>query len=187
MRRRLQRLALCFSTVILLSTLLLWARSWWVVDGVMWRYGYPSLYIAANRGSLDILRAQITLGTFESFHIPRAQYPPPPWGIFGGRRLSMLGFAYYSGDDIDGPAHDSVPERPVAFIDIVIPLWPFALVSALAPALWLRRTLTRRHRTFRGLCPTCGYDLRASSDRCPECGMPVSLVPTDSASQTQGL
>jgi hypothetical protein len=50
-------------------------------------------------------------------------------------------------------------------------LFAFA-VTALLPATWLTRRLLSRRRARRlaGLCPACGYDLRGSPGRCPECG-----------------
>ena len=53
-----------------------------------------------------------------------------------------------------------------------VPLW--ALCAAFrvpsAPLLLARHRRRARRRAARGLCPRCGYDLRATPGRCPECG-----------------
>ncbi len=51
------------------------------------------------------------------------------------------------------------------------PLWIPTIVFA-ALSLWSGYVPIRRRRKRKklGLCLKCGYDLRASKDRCPECG-----------------
>ncbi len=52
-----------------------------------------------------------------------------------------------------------------------IPIWSIALVCALASGLLtVLPVLRRRKRARRGQCLHCGYDLRGSTERCPECG-----------------
>jgi hypothetical protein len=46
---------------------------------------------------------------------------------------------------------------------------PFALF-ALLPGVRVFRWWRRKRRRGAGHCPTCGYDLRATPGRCPECG-----------------
>ncbi len=55
-------------------------------------------------------------------------------------------------------------------VHMFIPAGLFAILPAAELALGARRLHRRRKRKKLGLCVKCGYDLRASKDRCPECG-----------------
>jgi hypothetical protein len=57
---------------------------------------------------------------------------------------------------------------------VVIPYWFPTSICGLVPVLWVmksRRRWRERRRARLGLCRGCGYDLRASEGRCPECGL----------------
>jgi hypothetical protein len=54
---------------------------------------------------------------------------------------------------------------------VILPLWiPTAALGFVGAQVW-RRPVRRLWRLRRGCCPACGYDLRASRERCPECGL----------------
>ena len=56
---------------------------------------------------------------------------------------------------------------------ISVPYWSIVLVTGAGPALWFASYVRHRRRRLRALahlCPSCGYDLRATPGRCPECG-----------------
>ncbi len=62
------------------------------------------------------------------------------------------------------------PIIAVAYREFDLPMGYLMLGFGLAPALWLKRRRMRDRRLATGLCAQCGYDLRATPGRCPECG-----------------
>jgi hypothetical protein len=53
---------------------------------------------------------------------------------------------------------------------LTVPFWFLTSISAFLPLAHVATTLRRSHRRRHLLCVECGYDLRATPDRCPECG-----------------
>jgi len=56
------------------------------------------------------------------------------------------------------------------FIEVTIPAWIICVLTLLLPIRWLARNKPWHRQTFSNYCSQCGYDLRFSPDRCPECG-----------------
>jgi hypothetical protein len=59
---------------------------------------------------------------------------------------------------------------------IVLPYWLPCLLTAITPTIWLRARLVRSGRKRRGFCVSCGYDLHATPERCPECGKDMATA-----------
>jgi hypothetical protein len=53
-----------------------------------------------------------------------------------------------------------------------IPYWPLIGIFG-ALCVWRVIVVRRREEMKTGLCKSCGYDLRATPERCPECGRVV--------------
>jgi len=91
------------------------------------------------------------------------------------------GFYTASADTLPGPAgrttlgfaREDAVIVGIRYSDLFVPSWSCALVTAALPvAIVVLNVRRRRRERFRalGLCPACRYDLRATPDRCPECG-----------------
>ena len=53
---------------------------------------------------------------------------------------------------------------------VIIPHAYLLLIFTALPAIRIYRSLRRRRLRLIGHCRVCGYDLRATPERCPECG-----------------
>src|SRR5688572_11846024 len=113
------------------------------------------------------------LGPPQRYTMAEVMYyrPPPPVFNFAGFRISAAYEATYT----------------IRYGRLyTIPFWFLSLVYAVLPSIWLRRRrrewrAARAQRMWKAeVCPGCGYDLRASPQRCPECGMKTELA-TDGA------
>ena len=165
MRTRLFTLASAASLLLCVAVLALCVRSYFASDAISFRDdGGWSHGVQSSQGQvLVVTRLSLRPAT-------------PGWGISSGAPVPpgqfMAGWP--------GPVVEVFGFKSVKFYNLdgsvgrlsLIPHWSVVAVLALgATGLFaaLRRRRARR-RESAGLCPSCGYDLRATPGRCPECG-----------------
>jgi hypothetical protein len=68
------------------------------------------------------------------------------------------------------------PFYAISSSTVAVPAWMPLLATAILPALWIHAWRRQRRTARLGLCPACGYDLRATPGRCPECGSAAGTV-----------
>jgi hypothetical protein len=153
------------------------------LDTPEWAAGGTDIALFITAGRLTIRRA----GFHFASPVLREPVPNAPTGIFGftwqttmprSGSLADQDFLLQNG----GPVHlgfglhvfGSQTGAGVSnFQRFMLPDWFVALGFAILPAIWFYRWRRSRRRFASYLCQTCGYDLRATPDRCPECGTPI--------------
>ena len=162
MIRRAFTVAAALSLLLCIATVVLWVRSYWAADSVWWN-GFNRVHaIVLSRGKLGLFFQQINASAPFSVTANRGhRWNQVPSDMHANGREG-LGFGYAT-------LRDAYGSRQTA----LVPCWFFAICAGTLAAvlLWGRRRmrvwLRRQNR-----CERCGYDLRATPDRCPECGTP---------------
>ena len=174
--KRLFRFLTCVSLVLLALLILLWVRSYWRADHLRYVIGDVEVdddhgpivmgkwrFIHSERGGIQIADRDVTtlLG------LPGLNYRSGP-------ARSYVDIPIYSWEgSVDRVGFD-LGGFLVQITDgewrVIVPHWFLAAVTALLPSIAYFQRRRRRQRLSKNLCPVCGYDLRATPDRCPECG-----------------
>ena len=173
--------------LVVLGAVFLYARLF-MYRGVPWEKHSGSGVITLERGTLvrtiglRIDGNGLTLERNESdrsysddervtWRVLRVQQPPWNWcgtGRDGYRpksEVQFVGLSWKSGQWISCITDEARPH-----FRLTSPHWLNGSASAAWPALALLGAVRRRLRFPIGHCQSCGYDLRATPDRCPECG-----------------
>jgi hypothetical protein len=197
------RLLLLLSSLIAAASGLAWIRSHWMTDLLSWTNSEgDALVISSSDGTLSLSKCAYHRQMFWAAPRSGVRYIvnsghrsdwPVGLGAFGLLRSSYSGpiqFQQLYAIDSKSVSRSNfagfgfqegvIAGKTAVFIEcrqIDIPFWAIMTVFSLPPIFKFRRTRALRHRLTNRRCLVCNYDLRASTDRCPECGHPIPAKP----------
>ena len=204
-KRRLFTILSALSLLLCVAVCVLWVRSLIVGDTFRWHFcedeGDYTLWVqntvkvgwggmgfnrVVQSGNKDSFRQSVSqlerqYGPWPFYRRTAAEYPYFNFADFSGQRSvdeARFGFRWgrYDGRQI----HHGGPTR--GFM-VVLPFLAVLMVVGPPMFLLVRRYVTLARRRRGGLCPSCGYDLRATPGRCPECGLVPAAPPTTPTSR----
>ena len=166
MKRRLFTVLSAVSLLLCVATVVLWVRSYSVADDFIvaqnaWPFYIPRPWRLTTAHGMCVVSwdPAVPPSSYDRAR-PSWRWHHKTWSPWGLARIPSDVLVYSVSDTIYPlfPRQLDVPFR-IPFIVLAIP-----------SAVWLWR-LWRRLRAFPlGCCAACGYALRATPDRCPECG-----------------
>jgi hypothetical protein len=198
--RRLLNLLTLLSLLLCIGAAVIWVRSYdvnfcepFLWSGRHWSFAVtggwctvtdqPQWSLEEQRLAADAARVRSELGRLASV---RAAEPAARDGRLADLDRLISGLQPTQ-RQLDARLAALRQQAPRAATTFSVPCALVVAVLAIAPAsalLRLRRFRRHRRRLARGLCPRCGYDLRASPHECPECGPVVTMRSSSAACST---
>ena len=148
--------------VVCVATPAVWVRSYFIHDALDWSTGHGRAGVFSARGRLGtghVMVSPTSLGRVPLGLEFRAEpvgvsEVKPGWSSWTGLQATYIRQSSFTASDVR------------------IPYW-MLLTTGFVAVMWLRRRLRRLPA---GCCAGCGYDLRATPERCPECGRATGTI-----------
>jgi hypothetical protein len=198
-RRRLFNWLVALSVLLFLATIAFWVRSYWRGDEFYIQRQMHRWEFASSSGVLEASVKQRYPAeiTYSAKAPPKIRFTGPPQSYGdeltvrhfdintrsqagpwprSGPFLYRLGFQWdiESTISVTGRLPNRIEKSPADVGRFVgVPTWFVTILAALLPSAWIAgkyRHRRQKQRLANGQCINCGYDLRATPDRCPECG-----------------
>jgi len=156
------------SSVLFVATAILWVRSYWQSDFIQVLTAPTCFIFGTIRGEVGVAVA---------LHEPVDKVSSPKFLWETGRPYSLRELAdEMTVTQAGGFAILHQPLLLTSLWGIALPCWFVMGITALPAISLVCKRSRNAFRKRRNICLKCGYDLRATPNRCPECG----AIPTGS-------
>ena len=165
MRRKLFNLVAALSLTLLAALCVLWVRSYIVQDSWRGWTTHRGQGVSLTRGRLVVWRTdQATANPSNAMPFGYVSLrPPPDPELYVAYDKSLMDLRLPGLRIVGGVFNGDMTGH-----QFWLSFGWLAAVLAIVPLFWLRRRMVGRGRPNH--CHACGYDLRATPERCPECG-----------------